>query len=253
MKPTPYGRQAFLIAVSTILFAVFLIWAQMTRLDLVTHGQGRVVPRGQNQTVQVPASGTIVRFEVQEGDRVEEGDLIAEINPTEAASSLAEIEKRLRALDLRLWRLDAEVSGAPLDATTVQVSDDIDATLMQAEIASALARRADLELRETALSQAKRQRERDLDALRAELDGISTQSGLLDAEVSQLMPMIESGILGLNEKFRLEREVASSAMRANVLEQQIASTEFAIAETEANMQSHGPISCGRCWKSGSKS
>lgn len=232
---TAETRQRGLIFITLVLLGIFLFWSSVTTLDLVTSGQGRVVPRGQNISVQVPHPGTILSFAATEGDRVEEGDLIAEINPTDAIGALAEARKRLRSLRLRLARLDAEMTGAEFDISTIATADPLERTLLEAELASSNARRADLIAREAALVQSRSQRQRDLQALEAQLSGVEDQRGLLAEETAQVMPLVNTGVLGMNEKFRLDRQDRATATEALVLAEQIEATRFAIAETDAQI------------------
>lgn len=226
-----------LILTTLVLFVVFIAWAHFTRLDLITHGQGRVVPQGQNFSVQVPYSGTIVEFFVQAGDHVDEGDLIAEINPTEVIGDLAEAEKRLQSLRLRLARLDAEMAGEVFDTSALVTSSPLEATLLEAELAASTARRADLDARVSALVQARLQRERDVQAIRAELAGLEAERGLLADEAAYVLPLVESGILGLDERFRIDRTGSGLVTRASVLAERLAATEFAISEMTAQIVS----------------
>ena len=226
-----------LILISIILFVVFIVWAHMTRLDLVTHGQGRVVPQGQNFSVQVPYSGTIVEFRVEAGDRVTEGDVIAEINPTEVVGDLAEAEKRLQSLSVRLARLDSEMEGAVFDRGQMTTSSPLEATLLEAELAASVARRADLDARISALVQARLQRERDAQALQAELAGLEVEARLLSDEADYVLPLVDSGILGLDERFRIDRANSGLDTRASVLNERLAATEFAISEITAQVES----------------
>lgn len=227
--------QKTLIGASAALLVIFLGWAHFTALDLVTHGEGRVVPLGQNRTVQVPHRGTIVSFHVARGDRVEAGEVIAEINPTEAVGALAESEKRLRSLTHRLARLEAEMSGQAFEVGDIATNDEIEATLLAAEASSSVARRADLVARETALLQARSQKEREREALQAELYGRQSQLALVEQEASQILPLVDAGVLGMDERFRLERDASIASTEISVLTENLSATEFAIAEIDAQI------------------
>jgi adhesin transport system membrane fusion protein len=227
--------QKTLIGASAALLFIFLAWAHFTALDFVTHGEGRVVPLGQNRTVQVPHRGTIVRFQVARGDRVEAGQVIAEINPTEAAGALAESEKRLRSLTHRLARLEAEMTGQTFEVGEIETDDEIEATLLAAEASSSVARRADLLARETALLQSRSQKERELEALQAELTGRKAQLDLLELEASQILPLVDAGVLGMDERFRLERDASMASTEISVLTENFSATEFSIAEIDAQI------------------
>ncbi len=54
------------IILITIILATFVIWANFTKLDLVTTGSRRLIASGQNKNVQAPVMGTISGFFVEE-------------------------------------------------------------------------------------------------------------------------------------------------------------------------------------------
>ena len=51
------GRDYFMILTVISIFAFFLVWANYTKLDLVTRGSGRVIADGQNKNIQSPERG----------------------------------------------------------------------------------------------------------------------------------------------------------------------------------------------------
>ena len=231
--PASDSNSKMIIALSIVLFGVFLIWAHTTKLDLVTRGQGRVVVTGQNRSIQVAQRGTITAFHVAIGDTVKVGDVLAEVNPTEAASQLAETEKRLRTMELRRARLDAELEGRAFDMA-LDDSSIADALLM-AEVELMDARRADLAAQEDALIEARQQKERELEAVQAELTGTIQRAILLRAEAAQTLPLVELGVLGISEKFRIERDQNSLDTQKNVLREKAQALEFAISESTAQI------------------
>jgi len=228
-------RNIGVIVTITLLFVAFLGWARMTELDMVTRGQGRVVALGQNRLVQVASRGTVMAFNVEVGDRIAAGDVIASINPTEARGQLTETETRLNTLVVRLERLDAELSGAALDEA-FRPPDSAD-PLVRAEYQLLEARRADLVARVTTLAQSRLQKERELEGVMAEIAGLRRARSLHDGEEAQIMPLVEIGALGVSERFRLERHAAELETRAEVLAERRAEISFALAEKDAEMES----------------
>lgn len=220
------------ILLCVILFGCAITWAHYTKLDLVTRGSGRVVTPIQSREIQAPYSGSIDRFVVEVGDPVGRGDLIAEINPTDAVASLAEIQKRLRSLDLQRARLDAEMKGEVwLGAETV--TDPATEALMQAQVALSQARQSDLAAQMTTLLQTRLQRERELAGTRAELEGLEVRAGLIESEDAKLTPLISAGALGQSERLRLDLDRAELVTRGDVLVEREAALAFAIEEINA--------------------
>lgn len=94
--PTPAGTSQKRI-IKTIAFVVlmFFIWAGFSSLDEVAVGQGRVIPSSQTQLVQSVQGGRVTKLLVQEGEIVEEGQLVAVLDETRVQAELDEIEAGL--------------------------------------------------------------------------------------------------------------------------------------------------------------
>ncbi len=225
-------RSKDLIVICAVLLVCALGWAHLTRLDLVTRGTGRVVTPIQTREIQAPYSGSIDAFVVEVGQPVERGQLIAEINPTEAAASLAEIQKRLRSLELQRARLDDEVKGNVWSGH-FESDDPATQALMEAQVALSQARQSDLTAQMTTLLQTRLQRERELAGTRAEIAGLEVKSNLIESEDAKLSPLIAAGALGQSERLRLDRDRAALETSREVLAEREAALAFSIEEINA--------------------
>ena len=65
-----------------------IYWASKTELDNVTRGQGKIVSSIQNQIVQASEEGVIESRHVEEGQKVNSGDLLFKIDPIDAKTIL---------------------------------------------------------------------------------------------------------------------------------------------------------------------
>ncbi len=225
-------RSKDLIVICVVLLVCALGWAHLTRLDLVTRGTGRVVTPIQTREIQAPYSGSIDAFVVEVGQPVERGQLIAEINPTEAAASLAEIQKRLRSLELQRARLDDEVKGNVWSGQ-LESNDPATQALMEAQVALSQARQSDLTAQMTTLLQTRLQRKRELAGTRAEIAGLDVKSKLIESEDAKLSPLIAAGALGQSERLRLDRDKAALETSREVLTEREAALAFSIEEINA--------------------
>ena len=104
-------RDYFVIATISILISVFAIWANFTELDMVTIGSGRVIAAGQNQKIQAFENSTVSRVLVKENDTVKQGHIIIETNPVEIEGAFEEVSIRIKNLQMKLIRLDAELKN----------------------------------------------------------------------------------------------------------------------------------------------
>ena len=88
--PSPAGRWLCITLTGLALFAI--IWSMTASLDIVVAAQGRVVPAGQVKVIQPLGAGKIQRIHVVEGQRVQKGEVLLELESTVA---LAEREARM--------------------------------------------------------------------------------------------------------------------------------------------------------------
>jgi len=231
---TSSGREYFLITLVTAIFAVFLVWANYTQLDLVTRGSGRVIADGQNKNVQSPERGTIATYVVEEGSSVTAGQIIATINPIEAEGVLEELEARLSNLRLKMIRLDAELNGNSIASVRNKATDYSDA-LLDAEIELMASRRESLNAELKNLNQDKQRKGKALLSLEAEIDGQGVLQTLLNKEMLEVLPLVDAGVLGSSERFRLEREEASIRTQLQVLSEKVAQTELEIEQIDSQL------------------
>ena len=108
------------LIVAGLFFVLFLGWAMFARLDAAAYANGSLSPAGQRQSVQHKEGGVVGEILVQEGQRVQRGQLLINL----AAADVRAQEHALASQAIRLLaqraRLRAEQSGAPLVAEPVE-------------------------------------------------------------------------------------------------------------------------------------
>ena len=223
------SRDYFMIFTVTLIFGVFLVWANFTHLDLVTRGGGRVIAAGQNKNVQSPERGTIANYMVEEGSVVSVGQIIATINPIEAAGVLEELEARLANLNIRLVRLDAELQSKPV-SVVMELSSSYLKALVDAEVELMISRKASLVAELETLNQDRKKTVKAMKSLDAQISGRQVMQGLLVEEMKEVLPLVEAGALGSSERFRLERQDASISTELEVLNEEKAQSEVDIEQ-----------------------
>ena len=97
-----------------LLFAAALVWAAVARLDEVATGTGRVVPTSREQVIQSLEGGIMNKLFVQQDSLVEPGQVLAQLDPTLAGSTVEETAAKYRAALAAATRLRAEVNETPL-------------------------------------------------------------------------------------------------------------------------------------------
>lgn len=97
-----------------LVLVIFIIWANIAKVEEVTRGDGRVVPSSREQVIQSLEGGILGELLVKEGDLVQEGQVLLRIDPTRATAVFR--EGLLKSLSLRATaaRLRAEAYDTPL-------------------------------------------------------------------------------------------------------------------------------------------
>ncbi|MCY4179143.1 MAG: biotin/lipoyl-binding protein, partial [Litoreibacter sp.] len=86
-SPTLHATIWFTMAV----FVAILVMSFIFKVEVVATGEGRVVPVSRVQLVQTEFAGQITAIHVRNGDAVERGDILLELNQTDAQADLGTI------------------------------------------------------------------------------------------------------------------------------------------------------------------
>jgi hemolysin D len=115
----PAPRRAAL-AICTI-FAFALLWAWFGQVDIVAVAQGRIVVSERTKTIQPLDASVVKRVLVRDGDSVQAGQVLVELDATNASADQSSVQEQFKAADADLRRAKA-LLGA-IDARRIAGSD----------------------------------------------------------------------------------------------------------------------------------
>ena len=101
-----------LILLVGVALAVFLAWAAIAWVDEIVRAEGEVVSSSRSQIVQNLEGGILAELSVRQGDRVEAGQVLARLQDTKFRSHADDLQDQIDALEIRRFRLEAELDGA---------------------------------------------------------------------------------------------------------------------------------------------
>ena len=107
-------KSSRVIWVFFVLLACLMTWSYFAKVDEVSRGSGKVIPTSRAQVIQSLEGGILAELRVKEGDIVEQGEVLAQLDPTKVRSNVEESEARYRAALASSARLSAEVNGSEL-------------------------------------------------------------------------------------------------------------------------------------------
>ncbi|EKE23411.1 MAG: hypothetical protein ACD_6C00484G0002 [uncultured bacterium] len=110
----PLPKSSVIIWIIGIGLLVLLTWAWLFKLEEVSTGTGKIIPSSKEQVIQSLDGGILTKLNVKEGEIVERGQVLAQLDPTRFESNVGESESLLVSSRATSARLRAEVTGAPL-------------------------------------------------------------------------------------------------------------------------------------------
>lgn len=111
-KKSEYERPSKVLWTLVIAFFVTAVWAYFYRIDQVVRGPGTFIAASRVQVIQAVDGGMITSLKVKEGDRVEQGQVLATLDDGRSGAAVKELDGRLAALYAKAARLKAEIAGA---------------------------------------------------------------------------------------------------------------------------------------------
>ncbi len=230
---------AWILYLIAAALAAALTWAAVARVDEVTKADARVVPEGREQVIASLEGGILHELFVHEGEQVEEGQSLAELDPTRYQSQQAEGETKRIALKAQIARLIAESSGRALEFPPEVLAA---ATVAQSERDAYAARKH-------ALDDAVGSNQRGVDMLRRELamsEAMAAKGLLSEVEVLHLRRQINDLSLQSSDRLNRFRQDASSELSklqtdlAQIEEQQ-AGRQDVLSRTVIKSPVHGLV------------
>lgn len=115
----PFFTRLLGIGISTLLLGT-LIWAHLSKIDEVAVASGQFVPSEQMRPVRSLAQGTIQVVYVEEGDRVEAGEVLVKRDPAITQAEIDRLKQSIQLIQEDIARLEAERVGSNSTGTALQ-------------------------------------------------------------------------------------------------------------------------------------
>lgn len=108
--PPPALARIVALALVSLLF-VALGWACLGKVDVVSAAPGKLVPKGGGKVVQPLETGTVSAIDVHDGQHVRKGQVLVELEATDALTDRDRLQGELAAAKLDVARLQAVALG----------------------------------------------------------------------------------------------------------------------------------------------
>lgn len=218
----PLPRASLIVWIVAAALLAVLAWAWFFELDEVSTGTGKVVPSSKEQMVQSLEGGILVDLKVREGDIVDAGQVLAQLDKTKTESTVQESASRVRSALAMSARLAAEVGGTPLEFPPEVQSD------------------ADLVRTETALYRSRREQ------LASSLAGVTQALALMRRELALTEPLVSRGAASDVEVLRLKRQINEGETKAaDIRSQYYVKAREELVKANAEIEAQRSVTRGR--------
>jgi len=220
-----------------LLVGGFGAWATLTEIAGAIVTSGKVEVDQNRQVVQHPDGGVIAELLVDEGDFVDQDQLLIKLDPTELSSRLAITEGQLFEIMARRGRLQAEQDGSSAInfedelLSAAARSDDVQA-MIDGQLRLLEARDLSIDRQKEQLGKRKSQILSQIDGVNAQHEALQQQLSLIEEELASQRKLLERGLAQASRVLNLQREQARLSGQVGELVAQVAQSQGRITETD---------------------
>jgi HlyD family secretion protein len=223
-------------AVIVMFFGTFAGWSMFADLDSAVVAKGTIVVDSHRKTLQHLEGGILRKLHVREGDVVKAGQLLAELDSTQAEATLGQAMSLHYAVKARIARLRAERKGERIisfsDKMIARFQDKVVAQAMTAQQQLFTARWRAHDSAIAILNKRIAQLGNEITAEKALLESAVAQSRYTNTELKNVQRLYKKGYERLPRVLQLQRSVADLTGRASNARSNISRLDHAIASTK---------------------
>ncbi len=234
------GVRKYMLAAFVTIFCLLggvTAWATMTEIAGAVIASGTIVVEGNSKQVQHQEGGIVKEVFVKNGDLVNSGDLLIQLDDTVTKANLAIVTKQLDSLYAQEIRLVAEQDGATELAfaqqdqsqSSVDRQDSID-KINKSQERLFYARRNSLIGQKQQLKEQIVQFEKQIEGLFSQSEAKNIELGYLDDELDDLGGLLSQQLVSASRVVALKRDHAKLTGEVGDLTAQVAQAKQAISE-----------------------
>lgn len=176
------------------LFVIAVLWAIFGQIDIVATAPGRIIVSDRTKVIQPLEASVVRRVLVKDGDKVAAGQVLVELDATNANADKASVGEQLAAATSEVVRTQALLAGLPASAAGVLLKQELLAPYLP-ELQANLAGKIDPKSQFQTQTQAQLQSEwQDIRAKLAKLDAEQARRQAEIATVQQTIAKLEATI-----------------------------------------------------------
>lgn len=228
--PSPTGRLVMWTILALVVVA--LTWSYLGHINEVAVAAGKVIPSGQIKTVQVKNKGIVKEINVEEGQLVQEGDVLVVLDPTTTSADYDSLKKRAAYYKLDIQRLTAELTQQPF---VPEEDPDLEAHDLAAEMALYQSRTSDYKTQRQSRIDIIEQRIARLQATQSTYEKYANVLAIEQEKEARLIELSEQNAISEFQLLEQQSRTIEYAKNAQAELDSLNSIKAEIAEAQQNL------------------
>ncbi|NVM87525.1 hemolysin D [Variovorax sp. SG517] len=228
--PAPFASGLMWALAALLLGAI--AWACIGQIEIVATAPGRLIPDGRVKVLQTIEPALVRAIHVREGQRVKEGDLLIELDPTLSQADLSSSQQRLQQNQQQMARLMVEMKGQHLPMSSLLAGSDMNRktpVLTPDQLATIQAREAAFEAKLAEAKASVDEKTKALKAAESTHTKLRLNLGLAMKRYQQSLALVKEGFFSEGERLKQEQEVVG-------LEHDLAAQSQTLSQLAAGLQ-----------------
>lgn len=224
-----------LLLTSTAAVGAFLVWSNLTMIDISATGVGRIVPSRRIQQVQNLEGGIVKAVLVHAGDTVHEGQVLVRIGDAEFSATYREGQANSAGLEASIARLTAEANDTePVFPEALRRSHP---DLVAKELSLFQSQRAELESDIEGFRQEASRARNSISRSRENLPILRSSLSLARQQREIIEPQVRKGLISKVELLSAEQRILELQTKINENSREIPAAESAVSQARQRIES----------------
>ena len=234
--PLPMGRTILWLIM--MFFIVAVTWASIGEVDIVGVAHGKIIPSGKVKIIQPLETGVVSNIHVREGEQVNAGQLLLELDTTLSGAEHEQVKERQLALMLERARLFSildhinEQKSTEDYFTGIEGANEAQIQLQKVRITKQL---EEYQAKIAALQDEQRQRRADRNAVSQRIRQLEGTIPLITERAQSLKDLVDKGMMPRSQWLELEEERVEQVKERDVQKNNLDSLDAAIANTRQRL------------------
>jgi hemolysin D len=228
-----------------ILFVLALVWATFGEVDIVAVAPGRIIVSDRTKVIQPLEASVVKAVLVKDGDKVQAGQVLVELDPTMASADQSSLQEQLKAAHSEEQRTQALLQLLSKEKLLAQVLPGLEADMgIKSQIQAQLqAEWQDISAKLAKLDAESNRRQAEIATVKASIAKLEATLPMAQTREADFTKLVDQGFISSHatqdktrERVELERDLATQKARLSEALATATETEQAKSAYKAETQ-----------------